>query len=232
MRKHEIFWGLLFISAAVLIILNQFGFFTGISMFDLVVTIILGGVIIKSITHLNFWGILFPLAIICILYADEWNIPDFSPWPVLLTALLLSIGFSILFKNHYFWGSHSHHNHNSFCNYTVNEKDGSIINCSTSFGECIKYVNSENFERANVNCSFGDIKVYFDNALIPSGKADLYLDISFGSAELYIPRSWRVVSKVHVFCGDIKDNGSINQDSPVVTIHGNVSFGDAKVIYV
>src|SRR5687768_9405147 len=111
MKKREFFWGLLFILAAALIILNQFGFFTGVSMFELVVTVFLGGVIISSVKHLNFWGILFPLAAICIIYAEEWNITDFSPWPALLSALLLSIGLSILFQRNHFWKHHDHHCH-------------------------------------------------------------------------------------------------------------------------
>ena len=67
---------------------------------------------------------------------------------------------------------------NSFSSNVVNEQDGKSIDCTTSFGECIKYVNTENFERANIKCSFGDVKVYFDNAKIPSGRADIYLDVS------------------------------------------------------
>lgn len=233
MKRKEIFWGLLFILAAVLIILGQFGYFEGIGTFELVLTVISAGIIIKSIPSVNFWGILFPLALICIIYADEWNITKFTPWPALVTALLLSIGLSMIFKRkNIIWTCHTG-NTNSFSSNVVNENDDSVVKCSTSFGECIKYVNSTNFEKAHIKCSFGEVKVYFDNALIPSGKADIYLDVSFGEALLYIPRTWNVVNDIHVFLGDM-DNHNFNtgSDSPVVTIHGNVSFGDAKIIYV
>ena len=128
----------------------------------------------------------------------------------------------------------SYNRKNSFSSNVVNEQDGKSIDCTTSFGECIKYVNTENFERANIKCSFGDVKVYFDNAKIPSGRADIYLDVSFGDVDLYIPRDWNVVNKTQAFFGDVdaRMNNALNPDSPILTIHGNVSFGDAKIIYV
>lgn len=232
MKKKDVFWGLLFIVAAVLIIMNQFGFFVGISMFEIVASVILVGIIIKSIMYVNFWGILFPLAVICIIYAQEWNITDFTPWPALLTALLCSLGLSLIFKRPSFWTYHSHWDRGYSSN-VVNEKDDKTVYCSTSFGESMKYVNSDNFEKANVKCSFGSVKVYFDNALIPSGKADIYLDVSFGDAVLFIPKTWRIINDVHVFLGDMSEkNRNVGADSPVVTIHGNISFGDAQIFYV
>ncbi|TAH69162.1 MAG: hypothetical protein EWM47_07225, partial [Anaerolineaceae bacterium] len=202
MKKRNVFWGMLLIIAAVLIILNQFGFFVGISIFDIVLTVLMIGIIIVSIKSINFWGILFPLAIILITYAEELNITDFTPWPVLLTAFLISLGLSMVFNRH---GSFvfKFNGRESFGSSVINEQDGNVINCSTTFGECIKYVNTENFERANIKCSFGDVKVYFDNAKIPSGRADIYLDVSFGDVDLYIPRTWNVVNDVHAFFGDM-----------------------------
>jgi len=232
MKKKDVFWGLLFIVAAALIIINQFGYFAEISMFELVATVILVGIIIVSVMKINFWGVLFPLAVICIIYAKEWNITDFTPWPALLTALLCSIGLSLIFNRPNCWVIHLK-NDNVFSSSVVNEQDDNVINCSVSFGESMKYVNSENFEKANIKCSFGEVKVYFDNALIPSGKADIYLDVSFGEAQLYIPKTWKVINDVHVFLGDMDDhNRNAGSDSPVVTIHGNISFGDAKILYV
>lgn len=232
MKKKETFWGLLLILAATLIIINQFVFFEGISMFDIVATVILGGIMIKSVMKINFWGILFPMAILCIIYADVWNITDFTPWPALLTAFLCSLGLSLIFRRPMLWIYDIHHK-GVFGGSVVNEQDDNVINCETSFGECMKYVNSENFERANIKCSFGEMKVYFDNAQIPSGKADIYLDVSFGEAQLYIPKTWKVINDVHVFLGDMGErNRNNNSDSPIVAIHGNVSFGDAKIFYV
>jgi predicted membrane protein len=232
MNKRNIFWGLLLIIAAILIILNQFGFFTGISVFEIVLTVIMVGIIIVSIRFINFWGILFPLAVILITFDEQLNITNFTPWPVLLTAFLISLGLSMIFNRH---GSIVFSINNDKSSSIVNEQDGSVVNCSTTFGECIKYVNSEDFVRANIKCSFGDVKIYFDNARIPSGRADVYLDVSFGDVDLYIPRTWKIINKSHTFFGDMDirhNNQNLDEDAPIVTIHGNVSFGDTTIIYV
>lgn len=215
-----------------MIILNQFGFFTGVSMFDIVATVILAGIIISSIIHLSFWGILFPLAGICIIYADQWNITGFTPWPALLTALLCSIGLSLIFNKPKVW-IHHFVNDSSFGSSVINDQDTNVVNCSTSFGNCIKYVNSTNFERANIKCAFGEVKVYFDNAQIPSGNAEIYLDVSFGDVQLFVPDNWKLTNETHVFLGDIKEaNRNLGAASPVVTLRGNISFGDTKIVYI
>ncbi len=230
MKKKEVYWGLLLILAAVLIIINQMGFFTGISMFEIVATVILGAIIVESALHVNFWGILFPAAFICILYADRWNITEFTPWPALLTATLLSIGLSLLFRRPQ---GICFHWQNSFNSKVINEKDGNAIDCSVSFGDSIKYVNTDNFEKANISCSFGEIKVYFDHAQIPSGKAEICVNVSFGEAVLFLPRTWRVTNNIHVFLGDTSnDNRFSEADAPEVMIYGNVNLGDVKIIYI
>ena len=232
MKKKDLFWGLMFIFAALLIILNQFGILAeGISIFEIVAAVVLVGIIIVSIRYINFWGILFPLAGLSIIFSDEWNLGEFTPMPALLIALFCSIGLSMIFRRPNFV-FHTHWD-NAFSSNVINEQDDNVINCSTVFGESMKYVNSENFERANIKCSFGEIKVYFDNAQIPSGKAEIFVEVSFGEAQLFIPRTWKVINDMHVFLGDAGEKGrSTSADSPVVTIHGNVSFGDVEIIYV
>ena len=236
MRKRETYWGFLFILAAALILLGQFGLLKELNAFSVVISVLLGGIALKSLVNINFWGFLFPIAIICIIFSKEWNIEKFTPWPVLFTAFCLSVGLSLIFgKSHNFGGHSHHHSHHdsSFSKNVIDHQDEETVKCTTSFGECIKYVNSDDFKRADIKCSFGATKVYFDHALIPSGKADIYLDVSFGEAKLYIPRTWNIFNDVHVFCGDAGvASKNLNPESPNVTIHGNVSFGDAKIYYV
>lgn len=226
MKKRNVFWGLLFIITAVLIIMNQFGLFSGIGIFDIVMTVFMVGIIIVSIRQMNFWGVLFPLAIIGIIFDEELNITNFTPWPILLTAFLISLGLSLIFDKNKFRIVIK----NDLGKTVVNEFDSNVINCSTTFGECIKYVNTDNFEKAYVKCVFGDVKLYFDNAEIPSGKADIYLDVSFGDVDLYLPSTWRVNNETHGMFGDITIRSNSSSDGPEVTIHGNVSFGDVDII--
>ena len=232
MKNRNLLWGLLMILAAVLIIMNQFGFLEGVNIFGIVLSVIMVGVIIVSVKHINFWGILFPVAIICIIYANELNITKFTPWPALLTALLLSIGLSLIFnRNH--CGLFFTCNKHDFHSRVENEEDGNVVNCSTNFGEIIKYVNTENFEKANIKCSFGEIKLYFDHAKIPSGTANIFIDVSFGEVVLFLPSTWRVINETNSFFGEMNEKRCpIQAESPVVTIRGNINFGETTIIYV
>lgn len=230
MRKEKIFWGLFFIAAGIFIIVSQLGYFTGINIFSLILTIFLIACMIKSIRHLNFSGILFPAAFLCIIYAETLGITKITPWPVLLAALFGSIGLSIIFHNHHYY---SHSNHEEHFTEIIDQEDGNSFNFETSFGSSIKYVNSEDFNQANLKCTFGSMKVYFDNAMIQSEQAVIKLDVSFAGVELYIPKTWNIINKANISFGAI-DEKNRNQSNgvPSVTLTGNSSFAGISIIYV
>lgn len=230
MKKKDMFWGLILILAAACVIINSLGIFVEISIFKIIVTIILAAIIIRSIRPLHFSGVLFPIAFLCILYDEAWNITNLTPWPVLLTALLLSIGLSMIFKNHKHNWCHYHEEH---FEEVINQPDDNVVNCYASFSSKMKYVNSDNFERANIKCSFGAMKVYFDNAVINSGKADINLDVSFSGVELYIPKTWKIIDQTDSAFGAMSEkNRGGDSNLTVVTIRGKISFGGVEIIYI
>jgi hypothetical protein len=246
MKKNDIFWGVLFILAAALIVVSKLGFLVGISIIEVILTVLLVGILISNVVKLKFSGILFPVAFLAIIYAEELQIQDLTPWPVLAVALLGSIGLNLIFKPdrwHF-----RHHKHGKFgrewsvdfenktdkhYDKVINEQDGNVIRCSQSFGSTIKYINTDNFERADIECSFGAMKVYFDNALIQSGHAQIDLDVSFSGVELFIPKTWNVIDKVDTSFGSMQEkNRRGDSQAPVVTITGDVSFGGVEIIYI
>lgn len=118
MKKSNVLWGSFFVLAAVLVILGRTELLAGISVVNIIITVLLIPVIIKSITVANFWGICFPLSLISIMYSDELHLQAFTPIPVLLAALFLSLGLTLLFPkkksqpNHY----NNYANYNNFTN--------------------------------------------------------------------------------------------------------------------
>jgi len=234
MKRKELFWGWIFILAAVFFVLSQFGYISGINLFGFFATAILLYIMIKNIFRLNFFGIFFPAAFILIIFDDELKLTAFTPWPALLTALLLSIGFSMIIKRRREW-SFFHIKHNHYDDDNIVMDDGKSVNCTTVFGDCIKYVNSTNFKKANISITFGDIKIYFDKAVVPSGKADIHVNVSFGDVNLYVPRNWHIINKTQNFFGDLSfcDKSDIVEAETVeVTLHGSIYFGDVKIVYV
>jgi len=251
MKKKDIFWGLLLVLAAIFIIVDRLGYFPQIGVVKIFITIVLIAIMLKSIIRVRFSGILFPIAFLCIIYAEQWNITALTPGPVLGTALLASIGLSMIFKKDDYWCHHAHWNHdhwrhsdwhnrdwrkdNSGENFeqVINEPDGNVVNCTVSFGSSMKYINTDNFEKANIRCSCGSMKVYFDKAVVSSGHAEIYLDISLSGVELYIPKTWNVVYDVNITLGGIDEkNRKTASDSPVVTIKGSISLSGVEIIYI
>ena len=112
-------------------------------------------------------------------------------------------------------------------------ENGAQIVLGTSFGEGIKYVNSENFESADLRCSFGELKVFFDNAVILNQQAVIQVDVAFGSAQLFIPRTWRVENSVRTAFGDVEERGRNESTGvPSVKLIGKVSFGSIDITYI
>lgn len=230
MKNKNVFWGSILILTAIFIALDSFGYFNHIGIIKIVFTAILIGFAINGITKINFSMILFPIAFIFILYANELNIADLTPWPILFITLLLTIGLSLIFDkpNHTIKFHHYEKNEK-----VINEPDNSNIDCSVTFGSIVKYINTNDFRSASIDCSFGTAKVYFDNAVITDDSASIYLDVSFGGVELYVPQNWNLVQGVNSTFGGVEEKNNRQRDNgPTVNLYGNVNFSGVTIYYI
>lgn len=233
MKHKDRFWGIVFILAAVFILLGNYGFFREISMTRLFLALLLLYFITKNIPCRNFYGILIPAACILILYDNELHITRLTPFPILAAAVFGSIGLSFLFPNQPPF--HSGHF------FDFEDKEGkshcreSDISCGISFGGTSKYIDADNFCRAYLKCTFGSLKAYFDHAKIAGGSAEIYVENAFGEISLFLPKEWNVSVEAATSFGDIEEihkSPYVSADAPVVIVRGTVSFGDCKIYYV
>lgn len=236
MKNKTWFWGLFFVCAGAIIILNALNVWGEIGVFRLLLGILMVPVIIKSIPGLHFGGILFPLAFLIILFAEELNLTMITPWPVLFTALFLTIGLSLVFKGrqygfHNFGRSRKHRKH-GYIN-TTGSIDEDEVSFGTSFGAGSKYLNSSNLRKAEFHCSFGALQIYFDNAQLSPEGATAHFEGSFCGIEIYIPRTWQVQNNIEVSLGSVEENnkGAVSE-GPVLTLTGSVSLGGMEINYI
>jgi len=229
MKKfNKIFWGLFFLVAGAFVIFNQLGYYTNFELLPLILTIFIIAILIKSIYPVKFFGILFSLAALVILYDKPLGLESITPWPVLLTALLGSIGLSIIFGKHY--GSKNCDKHYEK---VINDKDEDTVYVDVKFGSSIKYVNTDTFKEANLNCSFGSLAIYFNDAKIKGDSATINLDASFSGVELYIPKEWKVINNVDSNLAGVEEkNNSNSVTTKTLTINGRVSFAGVEIIYI
>ena len=250
----RLFWGIVFILAALAIVLNLLGVFGGVQLgfWTVIFSIVLLLILIASIVNVFWFGIFFSIGFGFLLYRDALaaaldsaQIADINGWAVIGIVLLLSIGFSILFRKkdrkyvYVFNGGGIGDNgtigdNGEHFESVVNQTDGSEINDRVSFSSKIRYINSENFKHAYIECSFGAIKFYFDNAHITDGKAEIHLELSFSGAEIYIPKHWRLIDDLNRSATGIeeKNRSQITADSPVVTLTGSSKFSGIEIIYI
>lgn len=248
--NKKVFWGILLIALAVFIILNQLGIINlVVGTMHMVLGVIFFVILVKSLTVVSFPGIFISLAVLWMLF-DEYVIGyDISELLVAVAALLLIIGFSMLFPNvgkksaHDFFGIHfikdddweaydDKEKMGKHQKVTNEERDGYVY-CSNKFGGTAKYINCPNLKYANLRNAFGELQVYFDNAIIEGESAEINVDVSFGELQIYLPVEWAVVNQIDSFAASVNEHSrrNIAGDKRVV-LTGSVSFGEVKVMYV
>jgi len=234
-------WGLFFIFAAGLLVVNQMGYFKGIKIYAILFTVIVIPIIIESIVSRNYFGIFMPLALIAIVFRRSIGLEMFTSWHLILAAVFLSIGFSIILGHKPRLWCKDNGKEGNFCGSkryksfsgTTETTDEDILNCTVAFGSTNQYVHSSNLTTGRLDCSFGALKVFFDSALLNVDGAEIEMNCAFGGMELYIPRSWRVINLTSVALGAVSEkNRSDSVTTGTLTLKGSVSFGAVEIIYV
>lgn len=232
-NADKIFWGLCFLAGAAALILSKMGLWPSLSLFSILLTILFVWMLIKGLVHVNFGEILFSLAFLACIYDEPLGITALTPWTVLGAALLGSIGLSLLFPKKHHWHIHNAPVDNPEI---IDIPDSETIRFDNSFGATIKYINSEDFVKADLETSFGEMKVYFDNAIIQHQTAQVKIEVSFGNMILYIPKTWKVIDNVGVSFGSVQvkngDQCQYQEGNPTLYLIGEVSFGGAEIYYV
>ena len=240
MNGKKIFWGIFFILATVLLIVSQVGSFMEIGFWSLLGTIILLAVIIQSAIYRVWFGICISAAFLYMIYQEPLGWPDISFVVLIVAAVLLSIGLHFLLKpkkQHYRDSSH-------FCymgsgdgwqeaKHSDNEDDNDP-EMSVKFGNIVRYLHSSALRSGKLQCSFGNLEVYFDEAALAPEGAELFIECSFGDTKLYIPKHWSVEERLSKSLGDASFGGKRPEPDAGsrLVLTGNVSFGNVRINYV
>lgn len=242
MKHRNWFWGVFFLAAGFFVVASQVGGFVHLGFWSIAATIFLAAAFIASLVNLNFFGILVSAALLYAVYQHPLNWPIISVWILLLTAILLSTGLSILFHG----GAHRRGMYRDYrrecdraqegANGPAQEfVDGDDVSISESFHESTKYLHAQCLRHAHIASSFGALSVYFDGVELSPDGAEVSVEVSFGKLELYLPGKWRVVDQVRAAAGTVTNelrSNAADPDAPVLTLRGSVSFGNLEIRYV
>lgn len=237
MKKQKIFWGIFFIIAAVLIIISKLNMVPDVGVFSVLAAAFFIWMFIEGIRHIDFYEMIFSIAFLYIIFDEPLGIEieALTPWSVLLAALLLSIGLSTLFHGKKGFRHHINIDHENRGNYVSSSEQCSDehLFCENNFGSAIRYINSDNFQDAHLENSFGSMTIYFDNAVIQGDSAHVNVENNFGVTALYIPKEWKVRTDLKHSFGNTDEYGtSVGSSNTTLYIHGETSFGHIELHYV
>ncbi len=235
-RFWAIFWSLALILTAVLIILDELNVtlpFVAVFGEVSLLSLVLGFLLIVSVIYYLINGLIgaifFPLAALFMVF--EKNIaaacglsdPDIiNNWLVVLAAILLGVGFGLLFPKK----RHKGHRNKSIEGSAEDTMNGH--RASSSFGESTIYIDSAEMIPNEIENGFGECRVYFENIENYKGNCELYVKNGFGDLRIFVPSAWCIKTDISNGLGDVKVPSSYS-DGPILTIRGKNSFGEIRI---
>ncbi len=226
LSASKLFWGIILILAAALIVLDaigtEMGFLNGIPIFRSVIVLLLISVSVEELFKRDFGGFFFSLAIAFMIYEEQiarWlSLEDkniISNWLVLLVALLLTIGFSLLFSKRTFTFTYngSKAKHKVAGSYVTN------IDCSA-------------FDEMHINNELGSCEVHFSNVDSYTGNGVLTVYNELGSMKIYVPAEWTVTNRISNELGAVQVKGESLNGGKTLIINGTNALGSVQIIYV
>ena len=237
--RKNIIWGVLCILAAVALVVNQLGYFKELSFWNILFSVVfiasgIDGIIKKS------WGkILFSIAFFIIVNDQLLHLEKLTPWLILGVALLCTIGLNMIFPLKHkitykkLWKESVIVSDWSEMDEQRMTEDGEVVQQDVIFGNCVKYIKSQELSSVNTDCVFGEISIYLTEATLKNGRAKIYMDVVFGHVNIYVPSTWTVSTNGDNVFGRISSCGiCVANGENKLQICGDVVFGEVLIHYV
>ena len=227
-NSKRIFYGILLILCAVLVIMSGMGVLPG----RLIPTLIFGFLALAFAVNKDIILSLLFAALLFNVYKDMLGLEKISGLLVVLAALLLGAGLKLIFKrkNPSITVNINSEDRDSYGSVGEDYESNGILREKDIFSSKVRYVNSNDFKSALFEVNFGNLLVYFNNDDIPGGTAEINVDLNFGNIELFVPRDWEIDDKVKYSFSSHKSTGeNPASGGPVLRINGSCDFGSLSV---
>lgn len=225
-KVSGIMWGIALIAIGVILGGNALGLFNIDVFFDGWWTLfIIVPCTISLIANPKDWmGDLIGIAVgVCLLLACQDVIGFDMLWKLLLPAIIVFIGLSILFKNLF---SHKFDKAVAKLNDKFNKDDES----GAVFGGVNLDLSGKEFKGKNINAIFGGLKLDLRNAKI---KEDVIINATavFGGIDILVPENVVVETKSNSFFGGVSNKRkTVPKDkAPTVYVNGMALFGGVEI---
>lgn len=176
-----------------------------------------------GVVALGTYFLLFNLQVITIVLT--WGII----WPSLLILLGLAIIFEAIRPHKRKWREYCDGSHKQVIDY--NEENG-FVHYDCSFCDEDRKLVLDELTGGDIDLSFGKCVLDLTEVKHVKNGAVLDMDVSFGSCDLVVPRSFKVLVRSDKAFGSVQTFGSADSNAAeVLAVKGDVSFGNLNIRY-
>jgi len=227
-KSSNIGFGVLLLLVATLVLASQFTSFANFGIVSIIATILALAFTVQCVASLRFSPLPIPLAVLYIVFQTPLGLPAIRVWPLILVAVLAYAGLDIIIPRK------RRHQHHKDANKHIRdqESDGNNPSCSVIFGSVKHRLRADALETVHIHCSFGAMKVIFEQAEPCTSGAVAVINCSFGAVKLLVPKHWQIIDRVNCSLGGVdigKGFASPSENGPKLTLSGDVSFGGIEV---
>lgn len=238
-NSKKVITGLVLIIFAAGLLIDKMGIFPDFPLFKIATAVLLVYVmIINGIGRHGFLAITFPMAILACLFSKELGIAMVSPAIIILVAILIGVGLSLIFgkspivnvvTNHH-GGNWNHSGHSSTIEYSSEDGTFSVDN---NLGERTEYVTVKNLRRGDIDNALGSLTVYLNGSTLDPNGAFINIDNGLGSLKVFIPKEFRISMKCDNGLGTINTHGnySCDESSPLLSLDIDNGLGTTDIYF-
>ncbi len=217
--RDGVFWGVILLLAAVLLIMQGIGIDFGyeFSVWRIILGLICLAWLIDRLVDNEYSQIVFPLAFEFLIFeaplAHALGRDDndlINNWVVLVAALLATIGLGILLPKKYTEGNPHH----------------------SRFGSSTLYFDATDLSNANIHDNMGSVNAYITNRDAYPGGGQISVFDNMGKVKLHLPESWNVTLQSHDNMGHIyapEQKSEVFTKQITVDVHDNM--GSVTIVY-
>lgn len=228
-KTGGIFWGVLLILSAVLLVVDGLGISLGIyeiSAWQIIIGVLFVAWAVKGALSRSAANVVFPLAFLFMLFeghiaravgAQSDNL--ISNWIVLLSALLLTIGLKILIPGRMVKKLRSAG--------TYEYSKGGVEN---AMGHNTAYVDAKDLGTFNVENAMGRMDVYIENADMYAGGGCINVENAAGQTVVYVPADWHIELSTDCAMGSVSNRTKANPNGKVLYVRCECAVGSVEIL--
>lgn len=218
-KRDGIFWGIVLLGGAALLILQDIGvgFGYGITVWRIIAGIFCLAWFIDKLFTLEFAHTIFPLAFEFLIFEapiahaiGHKSNNLINDWIVLLAALLATIGLGILLPS----------------------KKQKVNGHEVLPGNSTLYFDAADLSTAAIHDNLGNVNAYITNRDAYTGNGVIHIKDNLGKIKLHLPQEWNIILESHDNLGSVsapEQKDGVYTHSITVNVHDNL--GSISIVY-